>query len=142
MKSIVQCNYKSRRKKKKIEEFEKSLKVIFAGIAYTNRIEELAKYEWYYSSAMYCMLSIMWFDMIYEDITNQWRIDLTIKLKEKILIIEFKVEKWWEKAIKQIKEKRYYEKYLNENKDIYLLWIDFDKEKRNVKEIEVEKITK
>ena len=39
-----------------------------------------------------------------------------------------------------IKEKRYFEKYLNENKDIYLIGITFDEEERNIKEFKWERI--
>jgi hypothetical protein len=41
--------------------------------------------------------------------------------------------------LQQIKEKKYYEKYLNENKNIYLVGIEFDEEKRNIKEFKWEK---
>ncbi|PIF04398.1 MAG: hypothetical protein CSA86_02130, partial [Arcobacter sp.] len=40
----------------------------------------------------------------------------------------------------QIKKKNYHEKYLNENKDIYLVGIEFSKEDRNISKIESEKI--
>jgi Holliday junction resolvase-like predicted endonuclease len=53
----------------------------------------------------------MWLDVVQEDITNQGRIDLTIKLNNLIFIVELKIEKDWRKALEQIKEKKYSEKY-------------------------------
>jgi len=35
-------------------------------------------------------------------------------------------------ALEQIKEKQYATKYLNENKDIYLIGINFNEEKKNI----------
>jgi len=122
-----------------IEDLIKYLKILFANISYTNSLEKIAKYEWYYSSIIYTLFYAMWLDIIQEDITNQWRIDLTIKLNNKIFIIEFKVEKSWLKALEQIKEKKYSEKYLWKNKEIYEIWINFNFEDRNIESYEFEK---
>jgi hypothetical protein len=77
------------------------------------------------------------YDVIAEDVTNKGRIDLTLKMKDKILIIEFKVDKK-EEPIKQIKERKYHEKYLNEKKKIYLVGINFDSEEKNITEYGIE----
>ena len=79
------------------------------------------------------------YDVIPEDITNKGRIDLTVKTEDKILIIEFKVDAK-EQPIKQIKERRYYEKYLNENKEIYLIGMVFDSMERNIREWKIERV--
>jgi hypothetical protein len=88
---------------------------------------------------VYCYLAGAGLEIIAEDVTNRGRINLTIKIENIIYILEFKVTN--EEALKQIKEKKYYEKYLNENKDIYLVGITFDEEKRNIKEFKWEKLT-
>jgi hypothetical protein len=77
------------------------------------------------------------YDAVAEDVTNKGRIDLTLKTRDKILIIEFKVDKK-EEPIKQIRERKYYEKYFNENKKIYLIGINFDSEERNISEYKYE----
>ena len=41
-------------------------------------------------------------------------------------------------ALQQIKDKKYYEKYLNRNKDIYLVGIEFDTDEKNICEFEWE----
>ncbi len=43
-------------------------------------------------------------------------------------------------ALAQIKSKNYHQKYLNENKNIYLLGINFDENERNISKFEWEKI--
>ena len=56
-----------------------------------------------------------------------------------IYIIEFKVD-IKQNALQQIKEKKYYEKYINHNKDIYLVGINFDIKDKNISEFEWEKL--
>jgi len=46
-----------------------------------------------------------------------------------------------ENPLEQIKERKYYEKYLNQGKEIYLVGIKFDHENRNIKDIVWEKIS-
>jgi len=119
----------------------KHLKVLFSNISYTDSLEKIAKYEWYYSSIIYTLMYTMWLEVIQEDTTNKWRIDLTIKLDDYIYILEFKVEKSWKKALEQIKERWYVEKYLwEQDKKIILLWIEFNFEERNVGWFEFEEI--
>ncbi|MCX8083757.1 MAG: PD-(D/E)XK nuclease domain-containing protein, partial [Calditerrivibrio sp.] len=66
------------------------------------------------------------------------RIDLTLKMPNAIYIIEFKVDT--KDALAQLKEKRYYEKYLNLNKPIFLVSIEFDSAKKNITNINWESI--
>jgi len=82
-------------------------------------------------------------ECVAEDITNRGRIDLTIKIDNYIYIFEFKVIEEIEdskKPLEQIKERRYFEKYQQENKEIILVGIEFSKEKRNIKEYAFEKV--
>ena len=43
-------------------------------------------------------------------------------------------------GLQQIKEKKYYKKYINHNKDIYLVGINFDIKDKNISEFEWEKL--
>ena len=87
---------------------------------------------------MYVYLQSLGLNIIGEDVTNKGRIDLTIKLDNVVYIIEFKVGT--EDALAQIKDKNYAQKYLNENKDIYLVGINFDEKERNISKFEWEMI--
>jgi hypothetical protein len=122
-----------------LEDFKNTLHSLFASLPYNNYIKnQISKAEGYWASLVYCYLAGSGLDIIAEDVTNKGRIDLAIKIKDNIYILEFKITN--ENPLKQIKEKKYYEKYLNENKDIYLVGINFDEEKRNIKEFKWEKI--
>jgi len=68
-------------------------------------------------------------------------IDLVIRFGGRVYIIEFKVVELTTKgnALKQIKAKKYHEKYLE--KDIYLIGIEFSSEDRNIVNFEWERMS-
>jgi len=111
-----------------IENFKKSLVVLFVKIPYQLHIDK----ESYYHSLTYVILELLGAEIKNEDCTDKGRIDGVLELEKQIYIIEFKMNKAID-ALKQIEEKKYYEKYQNKNKKIILLGIGgFSK-----KEIEV-----
>ncbi len=113
---------------------------LFAAIPYNNYTKnKLTNYEGHYASIIYTFLSALGFDTVTEDVTNKGRIDLTLKTKNSIFIFEFKVDSK-EKAIKQIKERKYYEKYQTENKEIFMVGINFDSELKNISNFKWEKL--
>jgi Holliday junction resolvase-like predicted endonuclease len=125
-----------------IELFISEFKKLFSSLPYNNYTKNLIEnYEWYYANVVFAYLQSLGYEIIWEDVTNKWRIDLTIKVEDFIYIIEFKMKSnTWMKALEQIEEKKYYEKYLWENKKIFLLWIEFDEEERNVGDYEFREI--
>ena len=132
-KTRYELNMKKALRENNFDVFISHLKTIFSTIPYRNYANNIiSKYEGYYSSVIFVYLMALGYEVIPEDITNKGRIDLTLKMRDKILIIEFKVDEEQEKPVKQIKERRYYEKYLNENKEIYLIGMVFDSKKRNI----------
>ncbi|MEO1954129.1 MAG: AAA family ATPase, partial [Campylobacterales bacterium] len=83
------------------KEFEKIFYSLFASIPYNNFTGiKLYKYEGYYASVFYAYLKALGLDIVGEDVTNKGRIDLTIKMPNSIIIIEFKVD--GTDALKQI----------------------------------------
>jgi len=130
-------------KEEKIEELKEQIEILISSISYM-----YLKEEYSYVMAVYSMIYTTGLDVIIEDNTSKGRIDLTIIVDKKIVyifhitfvIIEFKVlenEMGKGKAIKQIKEKEYYKKYLNYEK-IYLVGIEFDKINKNLVNFEYE----
>ena len=112
--------------------FEEVFTSLFASIPYNNYVKNtLGEYEGYYASVFYSYLAASGFSIIAEDVTNSGRIDLTIKVKDIIYIIEFKVGKSSD-ALDQLKRKKYAQKYKEEGKNIYLVGISFDPEVRNI----------
>ena len=115
-----------------LEEFKTALQTIFASIPYNNFTNNtIYKSEGFYASVVYVYLQSLGLEIIGEDVTNKGRIDLTIKMPNATYILEFKVGVK-EKALAQIKSRNYAQKYLNENKPIYLVGINFDESEKNI----------
>ncbi len=117
--------------------FKTTLISLFASIPYNNYVKNnISNFEGYYASVIYAYLASLGFEIVGEDVTNRGRIDLTLKIKEFIYIIEFKMGGG--DALAQIKEKNYAQKYVSENKKIYLVGINFDEELKNLSGFEWE----
>ncbi len=114
---------------------------LFASIPYHNFTNnKMADYEGYYASVIFAYLASLGIEIIAEDTTNKSRIDLTLKMKDKTYLFEFKViNKPTGNALRQIKEKKYYEKYEGTN-PIYLVGIEFGKKERNIIHFEWENL--
>ncbi len=129
----------------KIETLQAKLTKLFASIPYNTYVKNnLAYYEGYYSSLVYTYLTALGIRTIAEDVTDRGRIDLTLFAGDYIYIIEFKVcqNQCSEQlsALKQIKEKKYYEKYAGDAKKIFLVGIEFDENLKNIAKFEWETI--
>ncbi|WP_459894327.1 PD-(D/E)XK nuclease domain-containing protein, partial [Hydrogenobaculum acidophilum] len=121
--------------KKEIDKLKDILYSFFASIPHDwYRKNDIDSYEGFYASVVCALLNGAGLNIIAEDNTNKGKIDLSIILKDTVYIIEFKVveNEAQNKALTQLKEKRYYEKYMDKYKDIYLIGIEFSKSERNV----------
>jgi len=126
---------------KDMKKLEISLKALYSSIAYNNFTNnEMYKYEGYYVSVFYAYIKALGLDIISEDVTNKGRIDITIKLPHTIYIIEFKTD--GTNALKQIKEKEYQNPYMDCDKAIILIGIEFDINQKNISKIESEDVVK
>ncbi len=79
-----------------------------------------------------CMLNLMGADIIAEEPTKTGRIDAILKCSKYIYIIEFKFNQSADEAIRQIKTKKYWEKYKESGKTICLVGINFSTDKNNI----------
>jgi hypothetical protein len=117
-----------------MEQLNNALVSVFAGIAYNNYTKNAINiYEGYYASVVYAYLASLGLELIPEDTTNLGRIDLTVKIENNVYIIEFKVDGEG-KALQQIKDMNYAQKYQNSGKDIYLVGINFSSAEKNISE--------
>ena len=83
---------------------------IFASIPHNNYTKNnIQNYEGFYASVIHLYLQSLGVDIIGEDVTNQGRIDLTIKIDNFIYIIEFKMGN--RDALNQIKKKKNISKF-------------------------------
>ncbi|MEA3467621.1 MAG: PD-(D/E)XK nuclease domain-containing protein, partial [Thermodesulfobacteriota bacterium] len=119
--------------------FKNTLATLFASIPYNNYVNNtISSYEGYFASVIYAYLASLGLNITAEDVTSKGRIDLTIKLGDNIYILEFKVDGNGT-ALQQIKEKNYQQKYLADEKDIYLIGIDFNSNEKNIARFEWER---
>ena len=104
------------------------------------RNNNIANYEGFYASIVYSYFAALGYDLIAEDVSNQGKIDLTMILPDKIILLEFKLSKYGtaKEAITQIIGNNYPQKYLAYNKPIYLLGMSFDSINRNLADIQFE----
>ena len=127
-----------------LETFHKTLKTLFSSIPYNNYVNNnILHYEGYYSSVIYAYLASLGLTIIAEDVTNKGRVDLTIIINNIVYIFEFKVLKSTPKtntALNQIIKNNYHEKYISKYKDIYLIGIIFNEDKRNIVKFNSKKI--
>ncbi len=125
------------------EKLEQAFYTFFSQIPHDwYRKNDIAKFEGFYSSMFYTFFTSLGLDVTAEDTTNKGRIDLTVKMEKAIYIFEFKMKTEKQNALQQIKDKKYHEKYMSEKKDIYLIGIEFDEEKKNISMFEFEKLSK
>jgi hypothetical protein len=74
-----------------------------------------------------------------EILTSDGRIDMVVRTRDKIYIMEFKCNQSAEKAIKQIKDK-YLSYFIPQSsaKQLYIIGINFDSDSRNISEYKYE----
>ena len=124
-------------KNKDVEWMIDILKSIYSEIPYTlmrsDRIDESC-----FHMLFYLMVSASGAGITSEILTAKGRIDALIETRDRYYIIEFKCNQSSDKAIQQIKEKKYYEPYKNRGKEIVLIGINFSTKDRNISDYKVE----
>ncbi|MBN1971343.1 MAG: ATP-binding protein [Candidatus Delongbacteria bacterium] len=117
-----------------LEKFILGLKSIYSKIPSPIFLKEN---ESYYHTVIYLILKLLKADIIeVEEYTNHGRIDAVLFTKSSIFIMEFKMSNVAE-ALKQIKDKKYYEPYLSDGREVYCVGVAFGKEERNIKDYKV-----
>jgi hypothetical protein len=111
-----------------LDSFFSTIKSLFASIPYDIFIQHR---EGYYHTIIYLLLRLAGITIQPESESNIGRVDAVAETETHIYIIEFKIGTS-EEALKQIKEKKYYEPYLASGKVITLLGIGIDPEQRNI----------
>jgi len=102
----------------------------------------IARYEGYYASVFYSYFAALGLGITLEDATNQGRIDMTVRFEGRIYLFEFKVVDLAPegRALQQIKDRRYAEKYRALGQPIALIGVEFSRTERNIVGYEVEEI--
>jgi hypothetical protein len=116
---------------------EKAFISFFAGIPYQWYVKNnIAEYEGYYCSVFYSFFAALGLTVIPEDITNKGRIDFTVIMDKGIFIFEIKMKSNSENAMDKLRKRKYHEKYLTDNKEIFLVGIEFDEKDKNLSDFE------
>ena len=127
--------------KNDLARLEQLFRSLFASIPndwYRN--SPITRYEGYWASLFYSHFAALGLDIILEDVTNKGRIDMTVLFNGQVYLFEFKVvEQLPEgKALQQLKDRNYAEKYRSRNEPIHLIGLEFSSEERNLVGFEME----
>ena len=106
------------------------------------RNSPIAQYEGYWASIFYSYFAATGSDIRLEDSTNHGRIDMTVLFNRHVYIFEFKVVELVPqgKALAQIKNKSYADKYQQRGEPIWLIGVEFSKTDRNIVGFEAERV--
>ncbi|MEA3416139.1 MAG: AAA family ATPase [Thermodesulfobacteriota bacterium] len=115
------------------ETFFDTLRIFFADIPYDLQIKK----EKYYQTVFYLIFSLIGLKVEAEVKTNKGRIDAVIIDKD-VYIFEFKFNGDKDNALRQIKERGYFEKYQGADRKIYLFGVEFAD--RNIGDWALEKL--
>jgi hypothetical protein len=127
-----------------INDFERIREIFFSLYASIPndwfRKNELDRFEGYYASVFYASFAALGMDIVLEDVSNQGKLDMAVQFNGQVYLFEFKVvENEAEgKALQQIKDKQYADKYRALDQPIHLVGVEFSKKARNVVGFEVE----
>ena len=98
------------------------------------RNNPIAQYEGHYASVFFSHFAALGLDITVEDASNVGRVDMAVDFAGHIYLFEFKVvEQLPEgKALAQLIEKGYAEKYRASGKPIHLIGVEFSSKKREI----------
>ncbi len=115
-------------------------RALFASIPHDwHRKNELARYEGYYASVFYSYCAGSGLDLVAEDTTHRGRLDLAVRLREAVFLIEFKVvDQPTGSAIAQLRTRGYADKYRASGKAVHLIGVEFSRTERNIVAFDVE----
>lgn len=119
-----------------LKEFFDIMKSLFASLPYDIIVKDR---EGYYQTVIYLILTLTGIDTQVEVETNRGRLDALIETDNYIYILEYKLGKA-STAVSQVKQKKYYEKYLASGKRVKIAGIGFDIEERNISTFTIEEI--
>ncbi len=123
-----------------IEGIKDWVKRLFESIPYHYHINNpMGQYEGYYASVLFSFFMSAGYEVRGEDVSRRGRADIVVLAKDKVYVVEIKTDAN-EPAIKQIEERKYWEKYEGAGREIYLVGINVDSEARAVKEMEIRRI--
>lgn len=108
------------------KQFIAELKSYLSGIPSKLRVH-VSKYENYYHTIFYCIMSLIGLDIDVEYNTSEGFIDAVIKTNDYIYVIELKINGTAEDAMSQIERKHYTSPFATDRRHLYRIAIGFSK---------------
>ena len=126
--------------------FTEHLRAFFAGIPYQWQTEpEFARYEAWYAGMLYACFRANGVDLRVEESSGHGRSDMVLLHGGQVFVIEFKMagagedpEAAVSRAMRQIRERGYAEKYRDRNEPIHLVGAVFGRAERNLLAVRAE----
>lgn len=112
----------------RIDDFFRRLQGFFADTPY----ELVRDRELHYQNVLFIVFKLIGFYVKAEYHTSQGRIDLVLQTDKYNYVMEFKLEGIAEEALKQIEEKGYALPFLQDERKLYKIGVNFSAETRNI----------
>jgi hypothetical protein len=112
----------------RVDEMLATLQSFFAGVPYDIALAN----EKYYQTIFFTVFKLLGVAVDAETRTSAGRIDAVVKTRTDIFVFEFKLRDTAEAALAQIREKRYFEPFLNDGRRVTLVGVAFDAATRNL----------
>ncbi len=93
--------------------------------------------EIYFQNTMFLIFTLMGFYVDVEYMTSDGRIDVVVKTKDYIYVMELKVDVPAEKALEQIDSKEYMLAFADDGRKLYKIGVSFSSETRRISEYRV-----
>ena len=120
--------------------FAARLRSFFAGVPYQWQSRpELARYEAWYAGMLYACFQTIGMEVRVEDASHRGRADMVLLHREQVFVLEFKMAEDGEdgdaamaRAMAQIRERGYAEKYRARGEPIHLVGVEFSEATRTL----------
>ena len=122
------------------EGLEAFFRSLFAGVPHQWHVNNnIQDYEGYYASVVYSCFAAQGFDLVPEDSSSTGRADMVVRFDGGVYVFELKsVGKGASgRALAQIREKGYADKYRRLGRPVHLIGVEFSREDRNIAAFEV-----
>ncbi|MCG5524321.1 ATP-binding protein [Ectothiorhodospira haloalkaliphila] len=126
-----------------LDALEVHFKALFASLPHDwYRNNPIARYEGHYASVFYSHFAALGLQISVEDSSHMGKVDMAVEFGGHVYVYEFKVvEQVPEgRALQQIKDKGYADKYRGRGQPIHLIGVEFSREQRQVVAFEVETV--
>ena len=121
-------NFVSEIERGDVESFMERLQTMFSDISY----QVMGEMELYFQNTMYVVFKMLGFYTDVEWTTHRGRIDIVIKTKDYIYVMEIKLDGSVEDALNQIEEKGYADPYRKDSRKLFKIGVNFSSSLRGI----------